>query len=767
MDQKLLREREARCVQENPPGCTAGCPVHVDVRGMLAAIRNRDYAAGFSLYSKQVPFPGIISRICDQPCRQGCKRRELDEAIAIQALEKICVDKNNRPAALAAPLPQRSQSVAVAGGGLSGLTAAYDLRLKGYRVVLFEASDRLGGSVRQIAEETLPRQVIEDDLAVFGRQAVEIHYNRPVSGLAGAELSVAALCEQFDAVYLSVGADGLPELAGLQAVDSNTLQTGQPKVFAGGSLRRGRSGWSPIGSIADGRTAALSIDRWLQGASLTANREKAGGVATTLFTRIDGVKPIPGTPVGAATGYTEAEALQEAGRCLQCECRECVKACEYLAHYGAYPKRYVREVYNNLSIVMGIHRANKMINSCSLCGLCEQICPNSLDMGEVCREARQMMVRRGKMPPSTHDFALRDMAYSNSEDCFLSRHQPGMNSSETVFYPGCQLAASLPQYIPPLYRFLTEKLDGGVGLMLGCCGAPANWAGREEVFEQTLRHMEREWQALGSPRIITACPTCFTMLRQNLPAAEVETLWTLLDRIGLPATASAGALPLQLAIHDSCTTRLETELHASVRSLTGKLGYQVEELPRSREHTSCCGYGGLMLYANREVAQKEVQRRIQESTAAYLTYCAMCRDNFAGQGKPAYHLLELILGVQPAAAARPGPGISERRQNRARLRRTLLQTVWGESVNETPETVKVNIPDDVKKIMEDRMILAEEATSVIGHAEATGDKFRDTVSGHFIAGLKIASVTYWVEYSAEEDQFLLHNVYSHRIEILE
>ena len=78
MEQTAMREREAKCVQESPPGCTAGCPVHVDVRGMIAAIRKQDYAAGFALLHRTVPFPAIISRICNQPCRQSCQRNALD-----------------------------------------------------------------------------------------------------------------------------------------------------------------------------------------------------------------------------------------------------------------------------------------------------------------------------------------------------------------------------------------------------------------------------------------------------------------------------------------------------------------------------------------------------------------------------------------------------------------------------------------------------------------------------------------------------------------
>jgi glutamate synthase (NADPH/NADH) small chain len=42
--------------------------VHVDVRGLTAAITQGDFAGAYNLYRKAVPFPGIISHICAQPC---------------------------------------------------------------------------------------------------------------------------------------------------------------------------------------------------------------------------------------------------------------------------------------------------------------------------------------------------------------------------------------------------------------------------------------------------------------------------------------------------------------------------------------------------------------------------------------------------------------------------------------------------------------------------------------------------------------------------
>lgn len=775
MEQKVLRERENRCVQEQPPGCTAACPVHVDARGIAAAAQKEDYAAGAQLLYKMIPFPRIISRICDQLCQQQCKRQEIDESISMNALEKICVDNSHELALKLIPIQLRGNKVAIIGGGLSGLTAAVELGKKGYNIVVFEAMDRLGGVIWEFPESRLPRRNIADDFALLKKLPVEINFNVAVGNESGSNLSLESLSTSFDAVYLGIGCTDIASLnlglafdaKGNIAIDPLTRVTSNPKVFAGGSLSLGPMNKSPITSISHGKIAANSIDRLLQNASLTASRENEGSFTTLLYTNVDGIEPQ--TAVRSADpdrGYTTEEALQEANRCLLCECLECVKVCEYLAHFRAYPKRYVREVYNNLSIVMGVRHANKMINACNLCGHCAQVCPGNLNMGEICREARHIMVRKGKMPPAVHDFALRDMQFSTSEEFVLSKHQPGFTSSSAVFFPGCQLSASLPQHVKKMYQYLCGKITDGVGLMLGCCGVPADWAGQENLFKETLRNIEDSWRELGSPRVITGCPTCYSIFKRAFPDMVVEPIWTLLEKIGLPDQIDGTMTPLTLAVHDTCTTRHEAELQQSIRNILHKLGHRVEELKNSHEVTECCGYGGLMLFANKEIAHKMINKRINESNHDYLTYCAMCRDNFANQGKQTYHLLDLVFSIAGSdLAGQKGPGYSDRQENRARLKTTLLKEVWGESVDKEECRITLIIPENVKYLMEDRMILKDDLTKVIEHAESTGNKFKNIEKDTYIAYLKPVSVTYWVEYSLQEYGVVVHNAYSHRLEI--
>jgi NADPH-dependent glutamate synthase beta subunit-like oxidoreductase len=800
MDQQRLRELENQCIQEYAPWCAAACPVHVDVRSMLAAITQGDFPGALKIYRKAVPFARIISRICDQPCQKDCKRGEAGGAIEIAALEHACVEYSQSDVERAIPLPGKRGRTAVVGGGLSGLAVAFDLARKGYHVAIYEANQHLGGSLWEYPQEVLPWPVILSDISLVEDLGVEIHLNTPVSkvGSNGRLPPLALLCEQYDAVYLGVGFESgtkVHEICDLNLnehgrvqVDPATFMTSQDGIFAGGSMLSSATlpaqdtygelpQHSPIQEFSDGRRAATSIDRYLQKVSLTASRVNEGAYTTRLYTVLKDVQPVPPVSKSPGSNYTPQQAIEEARRCLQCECMECVKVCEYLAHYGRYPRKYVREIYNNLSIIMGNRQANRFTNSCSLCGLCAEVCPEDLNMGEVCRNARQVMVQQNRMPPSAHDFALRDMAFSNGDAFSLARNPPGRSSSQYIFFPGCQLSASGPEYVEKVYAYLQERLpgdsskDAGIGLMLRCCGAPADWAGRSDLFQASQEEFLADYESLGKPKVILACSSCYWVFKTHFPSVAITSLWEIFDNQGLPdhfPRASRPRLSSPLAIHDPCSTRYESQIQDSVRRILQRLGYEVEELPLSRERTECCSYGGLMWLAHPELAARVIQRRIQGSPADYVTYCAMCRDFFARQGKPTLHLLDLIFVEDPFRLAdRRGPGYSQRHENRRRLKKKLLKEIWGEDMADKKayEGIQLIIPREAQEMLEARQILVEDIQQVIEYAERTGSKLLNKRTRHFLAYYKPGTVTYWVEYSPAEEAYLIHKAYSHRMEI--
>lgn len=766
MDQKELKQYEKRCTQEEPPACQAACPLHVNARAFVNCMRQKAWDNAWQVLFKTMPFPGILGRICDAPCQKQCKRGEVEDSIQIGALEKSCVS-HPPPAFKLPPIMAKDKRIAVFGTGLGGLTAVWDLARKGYAVTLFVSDASLSHGLIKQHPEYLTPEIVERETAILDRLNVNIQ--------TGVDFPSPNRLKQypqtFDAVYIALDAAEVGETENLRgdwSVSENQT-TAMEGVFAGGLSAN--SLHSPVWRAAEGRWAATSIDRCLQSVSMTAGRDKERPYPTKLDTNIQGIPEQPAVRASnPQQGYTDKEAVQEARRCLQCECLECVKVCPYLEHFKAYPKKYAREIYNNASIVMGARQANKLINSCSLCGLCEQVCPENFAMQDLCLAVRQDMVRRNKMPPSAHEFALMDMEFCQSEAFALTRHQPGTDASTYLFFPGCQLCASCPDTVYETYQYLCSAMQGGVGLMLDCCAAPAYWAGREELFQEGLQAWKQKWLRLKKPEVILACSTCHHIFKHHLPEVTVTPLWSVFDQIGSPEREMA-LVKQRLAIHDPCTTRSEPAIHQSVRRLLQQAGVEVEELPLAREFTECCGFGGLMQNANPQIAQTTLQRRAELSAADYITYCGMCRDNLASTGKRVLHILDILFPDRRETdpAARKRPGWSQRRENRIYLKSRVNQAlgIAPPTDRQPHEQIHIRMQPQVRENLEQRRILDADIRSVIWNAQNGGQTFIHKKTGVYKASFKNRNVTFWVEYSSGENGFEVHNAYCHRMEVVQ
>lgn len=774
MEKDELLAWEHKCIQEEPPECTAACPIHVDARLFVKEIGRGDWEAALKVLRKTMPFPGILGRICDHPCEANCKRREAGEPISIGLLERICMEKATGSGRVV-PLPRKDHRIAVIGSSFAGLTAAWDLLKKGMTVAVFERSDRLGGFLWDYSRDLLPSEVIREELSVLDSLKADI---RLESSLDGALFE--GICRDFDAVFIDREAvDGcdLPlgrDDAGEIAANPLTGATDREKVYAGGGTKR-RGHCSPVTEAREGRRGALSIERFLQKVHIEVGRENEGPFTTRLFTSLDGVEPLSRfKPRDAVTGYSEEEARRESSRCIQCECMECVKVCLYLERYKGYPKKYARQVFNNERVIFGASRtANRFVNSCSACGLCETVCPNDFFMGDLCLQARRTMNEQKFMPPSFHEFALQDMAHSNGERFAFCRHEPGRKESAWLYFPSCQLSATSPGEVLASYRYLRERLTGGVGIMLRCCGAPAFWAGRGDLFRESLDEIRSGWEGLGKPRLITACATCRSLFSDHLPEMETHSLWSIIEESGFPGSAvysGADGPGKAVAVVDPCITRHDRETRESVRRLVGALGLAVEELPLSGEKPECCGFGGLMFNADPVLARDVIARRVAVSGNDYLAYCAMCRDNFAAAGKRVCHLIELLFptvsGGDPAS--RGWLSWSERRENRARVKGEILRDCGEEGGGKMAahEGIKLNMTEDVRRRIDQRRILEDDIRKVIAHGERSGKRLKDIRTGHYRACLQPENVTFWVDYSLGDEGFTVHNAYCHRMKIV-
>jgi Fe-S oxidoreductase len=766
---KSIFEPYEQCMQDEPAACTARCPLHVDVRALAAACARGDFTEAFQALRKRVPLAGAFCLACEAPCEQACVRVPLDAAVSVHALERAAVEFGWAKPKRKLRAGRKNGRVAVVGGGASGLAAAFDLDGKGMAITVLESQGKVGGRLWEAADDAFTQDAVARELALLADTDIELHTGQRVG-----PAQLEELLQGFDAVLLACG-----HWDGLSAVNAQTFQASRAKLFACGSLLAHDG--SLIGSAASGKRAAISVERMIKGASLLASREREGAFETPLRYRIDDAAPrMPNVAAGAS--YTREEAAGEASRCLQCSCDECLRACAHLRRFGRRPKAYGREIFTNENVFMGTRYANTMINSCTLCGLCAQRCPIGIGMPELVRAARRSMVAEGKMPPSAHDFALRDMEFSNSEAFFMFKGPPDGASAEWLFFPGCQLAASSPEHVQAAYAWLIESLAGGVGLALGCCGAPADWAGRDDLASEAAAQLRKAWQDLGAPKLICACPSCIDVLSRLVPEMPTQSLWELMAAHGLPPAAAQAQPPaaaqgrggaLRLEVHDACTARRNEGMQDSIRAIAASLGHAVGEMPYARAGTRCCGYGGLVFFANREQQADFAQHIAQSSGKDLLVYCAMCKDMLIASGRRAFHILDLLFAPDPEALAlAPMPTLSARHANRARLKREMLQRHWGESWDGGADTApwdgpKLYFEPGVLQSMENRLILMKDVEDVIGSAlRGAAPVFRDTQDSTCLACLKKRHVTYWVRYRMDGEGLLVTGAYSHRMTII-
>ena len=719
--QEELHQREAVCTREEPPGCQAACPLHLDMRAVCGHEARGDFKKAAAVIRQTTPFLYLLARTCSAPCQKACTLSRLGEGVRVRDLELACALYGGPAGGSRFLIPRKNKKVLVAGDGIFALACCRELGKKGYEVHWHTACASFQAPLLELG---LSPEEAAADLSEFSTLRITREAAEKFSGetLEDWSCRADAFCVSPELVFGRLPENGFTGPAGKETV------------------------WI----LAAARYAAMQADRYLQGAS-PEGLEEPKVYESRLHVTLDGI-----TGSRAVTGQgalTREMAAEEAARCIQCQCLECVKGCVYLQEFKRNPRGAIREIYNNLSIVMGNHMANGLINACDECGQCKAACPEGFDYPDVCRIARRTMVETEKMPPSAHEFALLDQEFSNGE-AFLARPQPGYETCRYLFFPGCQAAAVSPRTVEITYRRLREELEGGTGLLLGCCGAISRWAAREELLQEALEKIRAAWESMGRPEILCACPTCLKNLREltSLPARGV---WEVLLELGTEPVTDQ-----RVSIHDACGAREDGEIRAQIRRFAEALGCRVEEMPFAGELSPCCGYGGLVRYANPKMAEKKAAFASGRSEHRILTYCMACRDQFQRAGKDSTHILELSCQVEPG----PVPDLSRRRANRLKLKEKLQRELWKEE-GRMEEMLPVIYMEGAREEMDQRMILESDVNAVLKAYESSGEAVEDPEKGWLAASLRLGNVTFWVKFTDTEGCYRVYGAYSHRMTV--
>lgn len=192
--------------REKPP-CMAVCPLDQNIPAYIALVAAGKFAEAARVIRETNPFPGLCGYVCHRPCETECQRSRFDDAVSIRGIKRFIADWEEREGAC--PSPQvnesRPERVAIVGSGPAGLSAAYQLRLEGYGVNVFEAKNKPGGMMRAgVPAFRLPREVLDGEIDRIVRMGVHIHTNSPI----GDGTTIPDLMQKrgYDAVFIAAGA---------------------------------------------------------------------------------------------------------------------------------------------------------------------------------------------------------------------------------------------------------------------------------------------------------------------------------------------------------------------------------------------------------------------------------------------------------------------------------------------------------------------------------------------------------------------------------
>ncbi|MDD6771361.1 MAG: NAD(P)-dependent oxidoreductase [Inconstantimicrobium porci] len=200
----LLIDEANRCLQCKNPRCKNACPISTSIPEVIALYKEgKNQEAGKILFENN-PLSLICSIVCphENQCRGNCVRglkgepvkfHEIEKELSTEYLNSLHFDK----------AAKNKDNVAVVGAGPAGITIAMILALKGYKVTIFDAHEKIGGVLRYgIPEFRLSNKIVD----MMEEKLLELGVTIRPNTVVGPVLSLdKLLSDGYKAVFVGTG----------------------------------------------------------------------------------------------------------------------------------------------------------------------------------------------------------------------------------------------------------------------------------------------------------------------------------------------------------------------------------------------------------------------------------------------------------------------------------------------------------------------------------------------------------------------------------
>jgi Fe-S oxidoreductase len=356
--------------------------------------------------------------------------------------------------------------------------------------------------------------------------------------------------------------------------------------------------------------------------------------------------------VAVAPFKVVVDGIREAGGDAFRLCYQC-GTCETVCPWNRVREFPVRRIVSEARLGV-VPFESEELWLCTTCGSCVQRCPRGVEIVDVMRALRRILVPEGVVPasiPKLRGFMTSLASVGNpwgqdpedranwAKDLGVDEFSEGM---EFLYFPCCY-----PSYEPRLKKVAQDTVRllhragvsfGVLGSQENCCGESVRKAGNEALFRHLAKKNIRTFIDVGVKKILVSSPHCYhafkneySEFRVNFEVVHVSQLLSRLMAEGrLRPTREFGKT---VTYHDPCYLGRHNGIYDEPRQvLRGVPGLELREMPESRESSLCCGMGGGRIWFETPKSERFSHLRLEQALGVgaqvLATSCPYCITQF-------------------------------------------------------------------------------------------------------------------------------------------
>ncbi|MCX5817516.1 MAG: (Fe-S)-binding protein [Proteobacteria bacterium] len=342
------------------------------------------------------------------------------------------------------------------------------------------------------------------------------------------------------------------------------------------------------------------------------------------------------------------DGIKEAGGDAFKFCYQCGK-CETVCPWNRVRKFFVRKIVNQAKFGV-VPFESEDIWLCATCGRCPQRCPRGVEIIDVMRAMRRLLVPDGVVPasiPSLRSTMTNIASVGNpwgqepndranwAKDLGVKEFD---ENTEVLYFPCCY-----PSYDPRLKKVAqaTATILNKAGVNFGilgskemCCGESVRKAGNEALFKRLARENIKTFIDSGVKKIVASSPHCYhtfkneySEFRANFEVVHIsQYIFELINEGRLTLTKEYAK---KVTYHDPCYLGRHNGIYDEPREILKKIsGLELTEMAEAREDSLCCGMGGGRAWMETEKAERFSNLRVEQAVGVgaqvLATFCPYC-----------------------------------------------------------------------------------------------------------------------------------------------